>query len=188
MPLTTTCIGAYPKPDYLPIKDWFQVGHDSADYVDEVLRGYDRADGADILFDRATAEAVADQVACGIDIPTDGEMRRENYIHYQCRFFEGFDFENLEHRVLRNGAYETMLPAIRSPIRGGETPVLAGDWLAAQAATDRPVKITLPGPMTISDSTADCCYDDPQRLAHDLAQALNGEIRTSRWTPRSTRR
>ena len=179
MALTTTCIGAYPKPDYLPIKDWFQVNHDTEDYVDEVVRGYARATGApgaDALFDRATAEAVADQVACGIDIPTDGEMRRENYVHYQCRFFEGFDFENLEHRVLRNGAYDTWLPAIRGPVRGGETPVLARDWRVAQAATGRPVKITLPGPMTIADTTADCFYDDPKDLARDLAEALNGEI------------
>ena len=179
MALTTTCLGAFPKPDYLPIKDWFQVNHDTAGYVDEVVRGYARATGAtgaDDLFDRATAEAVADQVACGIDIPTDGEMRRENYVHYQCRFFEGFDFENLEHRVLRNGAYDTWLPAIRGPIRGGETPVLARDWRVAQAATGRPVKITLPGPMTIADTTADCFYDDPKDLARDLAEALNGEI------------
>ena len=179
MALTTTCLGAYPKPDYLPIKDWFQVNHDTAGYVDEVVRGYARATGAtgaDDLFNRATAEAVADQVACGIDIPTDGEMRRENYVHYQCRFFEGFDFENLEHRVLRNGAYDTWLPAIRGPVRGGETPVLARDWRVAQAATGRPVKITLPGPMTIADTTADCFYDDPKDLARDLAEALNGEI------------
>ncbi len=74
MALTTTCIGAYPKPDYLPIKDWFQVNHDTADYVDEVLRGYARAAGADELFDRATAEAVADQVACGIDIDDEGNV------------------------------------------------------------------------------------------------------------------
>ncbi|MCH8952689.1 MAG: cobalamin-independent methionine synthase II family protein [Proteobacteria bacterium] len=179
MALTTTCLGAFPKPDYLPIKDWFQVNHDTAGYVDEVVRGYARATGAtgaDDLFNRATAEAVADQVACGIDIPTDGEMRRENYVHYQCRFFEGFDFENLEHRVLRNGAYDTWLPAIRGPVRGGETPVLARDWRVAQAATGRPVKITLPGPMTIADTTADCFYDDPKDLARDLAEALNGEI------------
>jgi len=177
MPLTTTCIGAYPKPDYLPIKDWFQVGHDDPGYTEKVLRGYAKAKGAKALFDRATAEAVADQVACGIDVPTDGEQRRENYIHYQCRFFEGFDFERLEHRVLRNGAYETDLPAIRGPVRRGTASSLPRDWRVAQAATDRPVKITLPGPMTISDTTADCHYDDARALAHDLAAALNGEIK-----------
>jgi len=177
MPLTTTCIGAYPKPDYLPIRDWFQVGHDDADYTEKVLRGYAKAEGAEALFDRATHEAVADQVACGIDVPTDGEQRRENYVHYQCRFFEGFDFENLEHRVLRNGAYETDLPAMRGPIRRRDISPLPRDWRIAQAATDRPVKITLPGPMTISDTTADCHYGDPRALAMDLAAALNGEIK-----------
>ena len=62
MALTTTCIGAYPKPDYLPIKDWFQVNHDQENYVDEVLRGYARAvgaAGADVLFDRATASMLS---------------------------------------------------------------------------------------------------------------------------------
>ena len=176
MGLTTTCIGAYPKPDYLPIKDWFQIGHDDKDYTEKVLRGYAKAEGADALFERATHEAVADQIACGIDIPTDGEQRRENYVHYQCRFFDGFDFENLETRVLRNGAYETQLPAIRGPIRRGDISALPRDFRVAQAASDRPVKITLPGPMTISDTTADCHYNDPARLARDLAEALNGEI------------
>jgi 5-methyltetrahydropteroyltriglutamate--homocysteine methyltransferase len=176
MALTTTCIGAYPKPDYVPIRDWFQVGHDDKDYTEKVLRGYAKAEGADDLFDRATREAVADQIACGIDIPTDGEQRRENYVHYQCRFFDGFDFENLETRVLRNGAYETQLPAIRGPIRRGGISALPRDFRVAQAASDRPVKITLPGPMTISDTTADCHYDDPARLSRDLAEALNGEI------------
>jgi 5-methyltetrahydropteroyltriglutamate--homocysteine methyltransferase len=176
MPLVTTCIGAYPKPGYLPIRDWFQVGHDAADYTEQVLRGYARAEGAEALFDRATREAVADQVACGIDIPTDGEQRRENYVHYQCRFFDGFDFETLEHRVLRNGAYETDLPAIRGPVRRRGVSPLPRDWRVAQAATDRPVKITLPGPMTISDTTADCHYGDPRALTRALAEALNGEI------------
>jgi 5-methyltetrahydropteroyltriglutamate--homocysteine methyltransferase len=176
MPLTTTTIGAYPKPDYLPIVDWFQVGHDATDYTETVLRGYAKASGADALFDRATREAVADQVACGIDIPTDGEQRRENYVHYQCRFFDGFDFETLEHRVLRNGAYETDLPAIRAPVRRRDISPLPRDFRVAQSATDRPVKITLPGPMTISDTTVDCHYDDPRALAHALAEALNGEI------------
>ena len=177
MPVPTTCIGAWPKPDWLPIRDWFQTGHAAENYVEEVIRGYERAKGADALFDRATHEAVADQVACGIDVPTDGEQRRENYIHYQCRHFTGFDFENLERRELRNGAYAIEMPAIRGPVRAGE-PVLARDWrIAQEAAPDRPVKITLPGPMTIADTTADCFYGDARRLAFDLATALNAEIR-----------
>ena len=177
MPLQTTCIGAYPKPDYVPISDWFQTTHAQENYTRDVLRSWEAGRDATDLLDRATVEAVGDQIACGIDIPTDGEIRRENYVHYQCRHFDGFDFENLTRRTLRNGAYTTDLPTIRGPIRARNVSALVRDWQIAQAATDRPVKITLPGPMTISDTTADEHYGDPRRLVADLADALNHEVR-----------
>ncbi|MEM7057166.1 MAG: cobalamin-independent methionine synthase II family protein [Pseudomonadota bacterium] len=177
MPLTTTCIGAYPKPDYVPITDWFQVSLNAEDYNEKVLGGWTAGDDdAVALMDRATAECVADQITCGIDVPTDGEIRRENYVHYQCRHFEGFDFVNLTERVLRNGAYTVPLPSIVAPVRARGESVLVRDWQVAEAAADRPVKITLPGPMTISDTTADVHYSDPEALAHDLAAALNAEV------------
>lgn len=179
MPLKTTCIGAYPKPDYVPITDWFQVGHDAEDYTDKVMKSWEagQTDAAVALMDKATAAAVGDQIACGIDIPTDGEIRRENYVHYQCRHFEGFDFANLTQRTLRNGAYVSELPTIRGPVKARPVSVLTRDWQVAQAASDRPVKITLPGPMTISDTTADEYYHDAARQAADLADALNHEVR-----------
>ena len=179
MPLPTTCIGAYPKPDYVPISDWFQVRCDDAAYGDEVLRKWTEHSEKDIeaLLDRATAAAVADQIACGIDLPTDGEQRRENYVHYQCRHFEGFDFENLTETVQRNGAYSSELPTIRAPIRATDTSTLVRDWQVAEQAAGRPVKITVPGPMTISDTTADAYYNDSAQLARDLADALNAQIR-----------
>ena len=178
MPLKTTCIGAWPKPDYVPITDWFQVGHDAEDYNEKVLGGWVSGDDeTTALMDRATQECVADQIACGIDIPTDGEIRRENYVHYQCRHFEGFDFVNLTERVLRNGAYTARLPSIVGPVRARGESVLVRDWQVAEKAAGRPVKITLPGPMTISDTTADVHYNDPEALAHDLARALNAEVR-----------
>jgi len=177
MSLRTTCIGAYPKPSYVPIKDWFQVGHDAADYNDTVLHGWSDAPDIQAALDRATAEAVQDQIACGIAIPTDGEIRRDNYVHYQCRHFEGFDFSTLSKKTLRNGAYVAELPTIRGPVRATGHHVLVRDWQVADAASDRPVKITLPGPMTISDTTANAYYDDPRQQAFDLATALNVEIR-----------
>lgn len=177
MPLQTTCIGAYPKPEYVPIRDWFQVGHDAEDYNDTVLANWTEGPEVQKLLDRATAEVVADQIACGIDIPTDGEVRRENYVHYQCRHFDGFDFENLTKRVLRNGAYVAELPTISGPVRARSDSVLVRDWQVAQAASSRPVKITLPGPMTISDTTADIFYNDARAQAFDLAAALNAEVR-----------
>lgn len=175
MPLKTTCIGAFPKPDYLPIRDWFQVDLGEANYQSEVIERWSNDPADAPLYVRATREAIEAQIACGIDIPTDGEQRRENYVHYQCRQFAGFDFANLERRVLRNGAYDCLLPAIRGPIRAG-APVLPRDYREAQAASDRPIKITLPGPLTIIDSVADCHYGDDERLARDLAEALNAEV------------
>ncbi len=178
MPLQTTVIGAYPKPDYVPIRDWFQVGHDAEDYNQTVLANWTEGPEVQAAMDRATAQVMADQIECGIDIPTDGEVRRENYVHYQCRHFDGFDFERLGKRVLRNGAYVADLPAIRGPVWARSESVLVRDWQVAQAAApDRPVKITLPGPMTISDTTADEYYFDDSMLALALAAALNVEIR-----------
>lgn len=176
MPIQTTCLGAFPKPDYLPIKDWFQIEHGDKNYTDNVMKSWSNAPEFEPLFQRATAEAIQTQISCGIDIPTDGEQRRENYVHYQCRYMGGFDFDNLEHRTLRNGAYETDLPAIRGKISARNL-VLPRDYDLAQATSKKPVKITLPGPLTIMDTTANCFYDDDAALARDLADALNAEVR-----------
>jgi len=175
MAIKTTCLGAFPKPDYVPIKDWFAVDMGEENYQADVVNTWSDDPKLDAEFRRATQEVVAAQIACGIDIPTDGEQRRENYVHYQCRQFTGFDFKNLEHREMRNGAYSTDLPAIRSAIKAG-APVLPRDYREAQAASDRPVKITLPGPLTIMDTTADMFYNDDKRLSRDLAEALNSEV------------
>lgn len=175
MPIRTTCIGAFPKPADVPIKDWFHVDLGAENYASDVVSNWTDDPEHEPAFAQATAEVVRAQVDCGITIPTDGEQRRENYVHYQCRHFTGFDFENLERSVLRNGAYDCQLPAIRGDVKSGDS-VLVRDYRQAQAASDRPVKITLPGPMTIIDSTADCHYNDDQRLAFDLAAALNSEV------------
>ena len=68
-----------------------------------------------------------------------------------------------------------MVPSVQGPVRARD-PFLVRDWQVAQEATDKPVKITLPGPMTISDTVADEHYGDPRRFGRDLALALNQEI------------
>ncbi len=177
MPLRTTTIGAYPKPDYVPTPDWFRVGGPGTASPTQAYEAYLQNLPPDIdeILDRATREVVREQVQAGIDIPTDGEIRRENYIHYQCRNFDGFDFSRLTRLELRNGAWVADVPTIVGPITGRD-PILPQDYRAAQAATDKPVKITLPGPMTIAGSTADVYYHDEARLGADLAAALNREI------------
>jgi 5-methyltetrahydropteroyltriglutamate--homocysteine methyltransferase len=177
--MLTTTIGAYPKPEEVPIRDWFQMegGTDTpeptAGYA-ETVRQY----GARLepILDRATTLVVREQVELGIDIPTDGEIRRENYIHYHCRHLQGIDFETLSQREMR-GHYQAMLPSITGPIEAGP-PFLVRDWQVAQSATRMPVKITVPGPLTIGDSLADDYYrDDARARGAALADALNAEIR-----------
>lgn len=178
MALLTTCIGAYPKPDYVKLPDWFNVpaGPDTANPTKQWAAAM-AAMGpeAEDIVARGVEEAVQDQVDAGIDIPTDGEIPRENYIHYHCRHIAGFDFTNLTSKAVRGGNYEANLPSIIGPVKARD-PFLAQDWRRAQAFTDRPVKITMPGPMTIWDTNADTYYHDPKRLGADLAEALNQEV------------
>ena len=81
MPLRTTTIGAYPKPDYVPIPDWFQEENTVAMDPTKALDNCTDCQGpeAEELMDRATREVVLEQVRLCIDVPTDGEVRRENY-------------------------------------------------------------------------------------------------------------
>jgi 5-methyltetrahydropteroyltriglutamate--homocysteine methyltransferase len=77
---------------------------------------------------------------------------------------------------MRNGAWIAEVPTFTTKIEAGK-PFLVRDWQVAQSATDKPVKITIPGPLTISDSTADLAYGDRRAWCADLADALNVEIR-----------
>ena len=178
MPLVTTTIGAYPKPDYLEIPDWFRsAGGPNTDDPTTAYSAYMRNAGDDIetLLVRAVRDVVADQVDAGIDIPTDGEVRRDNYIHYHCRHLEGFDFEDLTRKEMRTGAWTAQVPTIRGPITAG-APFLADEWRISQACTERPIKVTVPGPMTVTDSVADDYYHDERKVGIALAEALNSEI------------
>jgi 5-methyltetrahydropteroyltriglutamate--homocysteine methyltransferase len=177
--MLTTTIGAYPKPEDVPIRDWFHKkgGTDTpeptAGYAQTVRQYGARLEA---ILDRATIDVVREQVELGIDIPTDGEIRRENYIHYHCRHLKGIDFERLTERQMR-GHYQTLLPTITGPIEAGPS-FLVRDWQVAQSATKRPIKMTVPGPLTIGDSVADDYYrDDARARGAALADALNVEIR-----------
>jgi 5-methyltetrahydropteroyltriglutamate--homocysteine methyltransferase len=178
MPILTTCIGAYPKPEFVKLPDWFNI--DAGPDTSEPTKLWADAmqalgpDASDII-DKGIAQAVTDQVNSGIDIPTDGEIIRENYIHYHCRHLLGFDFEALTNKELRGGTYAADLPTIRSPV-SIEKPFLYREWQAAQAHTSNLLKITMPGPMTVSDSNVDAFYNDPAKLGKDIAIALNKDV------------
>ncbi len=176
--MLTTTIGAYPKPDDVPIRDWF--GREGGPATPEPTAGYAETLAAHAgtlgaILDRATRAVVAEQVELGIDIPTDGEIRRENFIHYHCRHLVGVDFAALT-ETRRPDGREVLLPTITGPIQAGPA-FLVRDWQSAQSATRRPVKITVPGPLTIGDNVADDHYRDPRLRGAALADALNVEIR-----------
>ena len=81
MAIATTCIGAFPKPPYLKVGNWSEFGNEADEDHQARTFSYvtDEPDEDNVeLMDRATREAVQDQVSCGVDIPTDGEQRRDN--------------------------------------------------------------------------------------------------------------
>ena len=178
MAILTTTIGAYPKPSFVPVPDWFRAEagpdtrHPTKGYLEAIAQ---MGEEADELFALGVKEVVEDQVRAGIDIPTDGEVRRENYIHYHCRHLAGIDFEQLRTKEVRGGNYSSELPTITGPV-GARESFLPRDWRIAQSFTGKPVKITMPGPMTIADTTVDLHYGDARKLGTDLADALNAEI------------
>ena len=177
--MLTTVIGAYPKPSYLSLPDWFS-GEDGTDtkyptgkYVSAINKMGSKAEP---LFIKATKEVINDQLECGIDILTDGEIRRENYIHYHCRHIDGIDFNTLTKKNARTGNYECFLPTITKKVEARDS-FLVHDWLEAQKLSPKPIKITLPGPMTITDTIANNYYTSNKQLGEDLASVMNIEIK-----------
>ena len=177
--MLTTVIGAYPKPDYLKITDWFNAkgGTDTANptkfYENEIKK---MGSNAELIFNKAAKEVIRDQLDCGIDIITDGEIRRENYIHYHCRYLNGVDFNTLTEKVARTGNYKCWLPTITNKISAAD-PFLVDEWKNNQSLSNKPVKVTIPGPMTIMDTIANTYYKSDEEMGYDLAIAINTEIK-----------
>ena len=177
--MLTTVIGAYPKPDYLKITDWFNAkgGTDTANptkhYAQEVNQMGEKAEE---LFLNAADEVIKDQIECGIDVVTDGEVRRENYIHYHCRHITGVDFNTLTEKIARTENYKCWLPTIVAKVEAQDS-FLVHDWEVSQKLSPKPVKITMPGPMTITDTIANTYYKSDDKMGFDLAEVINVEIK-----------
>jgi len=172
--MKTTTIGAYPRPSYLKIPDWFQN-------IDNTPMDWDRAwkllgNQKDILIKKACQEVIKEQETVGIDIITDGEVRRENYVLYHCRHLKGIDFSKLTKKVVRSGSYESWFPTIISKVTAGES-FLPKEWKMSQSFTKLPIKMTIPGPMSISDNISNEYYSDSKTMGIDLGNAINIEIK-----------
>lgn len=179
MPLPTTVIGSFPKPPYLQIPDWFRTSH-SGSFTEQHNRFLENCSASETeeLITKATSEIVALQSEAGLDVITDGEVRRESYILHFCRALEGFDFLKLISKICRDGAVVTDVPRIIGDVtpRTGEAWVWK-EWKASQDLSTLPMKITLPGPMTIINSTEDEYYNDKKALGRVLAQIINSEAK-----------
>ena len=178
--LKTTCIGAYPKPDFVTLPDWFAANDPSL--LEGVTHNYTKtvealsSEALEDMLCRGVAAVLKDQTDAGIDVPTDGEVPRENYLHYHCRHLDGISFDNLTTRSLRDEAFAAALPTWVGPITT-RAHFLPQDFVRAQSYTTRPIKMTVPGPLSLAESTADAFYGDPVKLGAALADALNVEVR-----------
>jgi len=177
--MLTTVIGAYPKPSYLKLTDWFNLdsGTDNA-HPTKLYESEIRLLGpkAEKIFQKATKDVIDDQVQCGIDIVTDGEIRRENYIHYHCRHIVGIDMNYLTKKTARTGNYECYLPTITNKIKYSKA-FLTNDWLVSQKMSPKPIKITIPGPLTISDTISNKYYSSIEMMTKDLSEVINVEVK-----------
>ena len=162
--LTTTIVGSLPKPPWLavPLKLWAPWRLPA-----ELLVAGQRD---------AVLIAVKEQEAAGIDIVTDGEQSRQHFVHGFLEHLDGIDFGKRVTIGIRADRYKAEVPTVVGPVRR-RRPVHADDVRFLRAHTDRRVKFTLPGPMTIVDTLADDYYRDRARLALEFAAILNDEAR-----------
>src|SRR3974390_2263504 len=122
----------------------------------------------------ATLLAIHDQERAGLDIITDGEMRRESYSNRFATALEGVDIENPGTALDRSG-HPNPVPRVVGTIRR-KNPVEVRDVEFLRGHTTRPIKITVPGPFTMSQQAQDDYYKDEVALAMDYAAAVNVEI------------
>ena len=125
--------------------------------------------------DDATLLAIRDQERAGLDIITDGEMRRESYSNRFATALEGIDIDNPGTALDRSG-HPNPVPRIIGEIRR-KHPVEVRDVQFLRANTDRKIKITVPGPFTMAQQAQDDFYKDEAALAMDYAAAVNDEIK-----------
>src|SRR5215471_8369369 len=172
--LPTTLVGSYPQPDWLIDRGRL------AEIVPPRARARElwRVEAAwlEQAQDDATLLAIRDQERVGIDVVTDGEMRRESYSNRFATALEGMDSEHPAQIPSRTPGRYQIVPRVVGKIRRRQ-PVQVRDVAFLRAHTDRPIKITIPGPFTMTQQLHDEHYNDEPALAMDCAAALNEEIK-----------
>lgn len=126
--------------------------------------------------DDATRIAIRIQEKAGLDIISDGEQRRTNYVTHLTRNMGGFDYTNLQPKEMRGGRRTLLAGSCTQPIEHRQA-IIVDDLTFLKSETDKPVKMTLPGPMTVVDSTNNDFYSTEEEMAFSWAKAINKEAK-----------
>jgi 5-methyltetrahydropteroyltriglutamate--homocysteine methyltransferase len=171
--IPTSLVGSYPQPEWLIDRERLLSNLPARVRMKELWR----VPGPYLqeAQDDATALVIRELERVGLDILTDGEIRRESYSNRFATALEGMDIDNPATIPTRAGG-TNLVPRVVGPIRRTR-PVEVDDLRFLRANTDRAIKITLPGPFTMSQQAGNEYYRDQASLALDLAAAVNEEIR-----------
>jgi 5-methyltetrahydropteroyltriglutamate--homocysteine methyltransferase len=171
--LPTTLVGSYPQPDWLIDRAKLAGRFPPRVRAKELWRiGPEWLERAQ---DDATLLAIRDQERAGLDIVTDGEMRRESYSNRFATALDGVDIDNPGTALDRSG-HPNPVPRVVGRIRRRH-PIQVRDVTFLRANTDRRIKITVPGAFTMAQQAQNDFYKDDVELAMDYATAVNEEIK-----------
>jgi 5-methyltetrahydropteroyltriglutamate--homocysteine methyltransferase len=171
--LPTSLVGSYAQPDWLIDKENLRGRFPPRVRALEIWRV--APEFLEEAQDDATLLAIRDQERAGLDIITDGETRRESYSNRFATALEGVDIENPGSALDRSG-HPNPVPRVTGKIRR-KYPVEVRDTEFLRANTDRRIKMTVPGPFTMSQQAQNDFYDSLADMAMDYAKAVNEEIR-----------
>ncbi len=171
--MVTTVVGSYPQPGWLI--DRGRLGERLPPRVRARELWRVPEPFLEEAQDDATRLAVQDMERAGVDVITDGEMRRESYSNRFATALDGVDLDEPGVALDRTG-HETPVPRVVGPIRRTR-PVELRDVEFLRLITDRRIKITVPGPFTMTQQAQNDYYADERSLALAYAEAVNGELR-----------
>lgn len=172
--LLTTVVGSYPQPEWLVDRENLQSRLPPRVRARDIWRVPEPL--LQQAQDDATLLAIRDMERAGIDIISDGEMRRESYSNRFATALAGMDLDHPGEMLGRTGRVN-LVPRVVGPIRR-LYPVEVRDVEFLRYNTDRRIKITVPGPFTITHQAQDDYYHDEKALALDIAAAVNEEIKS----------
>src|SRR5499427_7544046 len=173
MLLLTSLVGSYPQPDWLIDRE--KLSHQMPPRVRAADLWHIPPPWLEQAQDDATLLAIRQQEAAGLDIITDGEIRRESYSNRFATALDGLDLDHPGMITTRSG-HRVPVPRVVGKI-SRRHPVEVRDLRFLRARTRRLVKITVPGPFTMSQQAQNEHYSNEAAMALDYAAAVNVEIK-----------